>query len=114
MKKLLIPEKIVLERQVIPGMGRRETRQLLITALPGLAVAFLLFFNLEAPGPRLICLALGFFYSGCCYAIFVRVEGGQSIYIYLKRIRRFHKAQKDFYYNHGKEALRYVGKANQP
>lgn len=114
MKKLLIPEKIILNRQIVPGMGKMETRQLLTAALPGLTLGFLLFFNLENPGSRLLCLALGFLYCGGCYGLFVRVEGGLSIYIYLKRIWHFHQGQKDFYYKHEKEALRYVGKEKQP
>ena len=105
MKKLFIPEKIVLEKQTVPGMGKRELRQFCLSALPGLALAFVLFFALEAPGPRLIALLLGFFYAGACFSIFVKIDGTLSIYIYLVRVWTFQRAQKNYYYKHGKETI---------
>lgn len=108
MKKLFIPEKIILEKQAIPGMGKRELRQFCLSALPGLALSFILFFALEAPGPRLIALLLGFFYAGGCFSLFVRIDGSLSIYIYLVRVWKFSRSQKQYYYKHGKETVYYA------
>lgn len=109
MKKLSIPERIVLERQLLPGIGKREIRLFLTTALPGLILAFLLFFRLEAPAQKLVSLELGFFYCGCCYGLFAKVEGGLSIYLYLMRIWKYHRSQKNYSFKREKEVLHYVG-----
>lgn len=108
MKKLFIPEKIVLEKQTIPGMGKRELRQFCLTALPGLLLAFLLFYFLEAPGPKLIALSLGFFYACGCFGVFVKMDGTLSIYAYLVRVWTFQRAQKRYYYKQGKETVYYA------
>lgn len=114
MKKLCIPERITLEKQYFPGIGKRELRQLMVAALPGLLLSFVLFFALEAPGARLGVLLAGFLYCGACYGLFVRMEGSLSIYTYLKRIWTFQRAQKRYYYKHGKEEVYYVGEETQP
>ena len=114
MKKLSIPEKIVLEKQYFPGIGKHELRQLMVTALPGLLLSFVLFFTLEAPGARLGVLLAGFLFCGACYSLFVKVEGGFSIYTFLKRVWQFHRSQKSYYYMHGKEEVHYVGEERRP
>lgn len=114
MKKLAIPERIVLEKQYVPGIGKRELRQLTVTALPGLLLAFVLFFCLEPPGLRLVVLLAGFLFSGLCYSLFVKVDGSSSIYTFLVRVWRFHRSQEKYYYKHEREELYYAAEEKRP
>lgn len=113
MKKLCIPERITLEKQYVPGLGKRELRRLTVTALPGLCLSVCLFLCLPSPGARLGALLAGFLFCGACYGLFVRVDGTLSIYTYLTRILAFHRAQKRYYYKHEKEEV-YHAQENEP
>lgn len=105
MKKLSIPEHITLDREYIPGIGKRELPGLLISVIPGLLVAVTVWLFAKDPGPQLIAMIGGIGYVMCCYAVFARVDKQQSIYTFLFKIIRFGKNQNKFYYKQEKEAI---------
>lgn len=113
MKKLSVPERITLDKQYLPGIGKVELKQLLIAGLPGLLITGILWFCLSDPGSKLICLICGMIYITICYAAVVKVDGSQSMYTFLLRIYRFRRGQKRYFYKNEKEAL-YVRKETQP
>lgn len=98
MRKLTMPEHISLRREFLQGMGGKELRQFAISALPGLLLALVAWLTLSEPGPRLIALGLGFAWVAACYAMTRRIDGDISMYAYIKRILRFYRQQKDYYY----------------
>lgn len=106
MKKLTMPEHISLRREILQGMGGKELRQFAISALPGLLLALVAWQALTKPGARLLALALGFAWAAACYAMTKRIDGDISMYAYVKRIVRFHRQQKDYYYKEYKNEKR--------
>lgn len=114
MKKLSIPEHISLDKEYMPGMGARELRQFLIAALPGLVVMIVVWMVAGEPGIQLMSMLLGVGYIAMCYAFFVKIEGGQSMYTFLARILRFYREQRSYYFKVEQEAIRYAADHSQP
>lgn len=108
MKKLSIPEHIPLDKEYLPGMGARELRQFLTAAAPGLVITILIWVIAREPGTQLLALMFGIAYIACCFGFLVKVDGSQSMYIFLSRILHFNRTQKHYFYKQGKEAIRYV------
>ena len=106
MKKLSIPEHISLDKEFLPGMGPKELRQFLTAAVPGLVLMLLIWIFAGDPGIQIISMLLGMGYLAICFAFFVKIEGGQSMYVFLARIIRFYREQNKFHYKQEKEAIR--------
>lgn len=108
MKKLSIPEHITLDREYLPGIGKRELLRLMVSGAPGLLVAVIAWAVMTAPGPKLIAMVCGIGWFACCYAVVARIEQNQSIYSFLTRIVRFWRGQKKYYYKQESEVIRRV------
>ena len=109
MKKLLMPEKISLDKYFLPGITKKELRPLLLAAVPGVIVTVILWFALSQPLAKIVALLGGIGYAALCYMVFARLEGSQSIYTFITRIIRYNKSQHHYFYKHGKEVAHYVG-----
>lgn len=105
MKKLSIPERITLRKEYLPGIGKTELRQIASAVIPGVIAAVAAWNMVSTSAQQLISLLVLFLYIALCYALFVRVDNSQSMYTYLRRIRRFRRAQQKFYYRKEKEAV---------
>ncbi len=105
MKKLTVPENISLKKEILRGLGKRETVRLLLACLPALAGVILFWCVNGSPGPRLLALMGLMIYCAICYAVFSTPEGNQSIYAYILQWVRFLRAQKFYRYHQEKEEL---------
>lgn len=114
MKKLSIPEHISLEKEFLPGMGPRELRQYLTAAVPGLVVMVLIWVFAGSPRTQVFSMLLGMGYLAICFAFFVKIEGGHSMYIFLAHIVRFYREQNKFQYKQEKEAIRNAAHDTEP
>lgn len=108
MKKLMIPEFISLEKEYLPGIGPKELKQLLLSVLPGVAVAAAVWLLIEDPVKQLVTMVLGIGYVILCYMTFTKIDKRQSIYTYIAKIVRFRRNQKTFYYRQEKEVIRFA------
>lgn len=98
MTKLSIPERITLQRELIRGMGKKEIRQFFAATFPGAILAMVLWGSQEDPGARLLTMIGCFLWIGLCYAVFVKIESGLSVYEFIKRILRFFTTQNKYFY----------------
>lgn len=98
MKKLMIPENILLDKEYLPGIGKRELPRLLSFSIPGLTVLIILWTAMQDPGSKLIVMLCCLGYLAICYTAIARVDQKQSIYTYIARIIRFQRSQKNYYY----------------
>lgn len=107
MKKLPIPEKITLQWELVPGLGWRELRRILIWALPGLGLAIA--YGSLSPSPGAVVVAvLGFFvYLAALCMLFVRMDDGPSMYDFISRRLKFSREQQAYYYKRRKERVMY-------
>ncbi len=108
MKKLMIPEFISLEKEYLPGIGAKELKQLLLSAVPGTAAAVVIWLLIGDPVKQLLTMILGIGYVILCYMIFTKIDKRQSIYSYIAKIVRFQRNQKIFYYRQEKEVIRFA------
>lgn len=110
MKKLSIPEHISLKKEIMPGIGSKELRQLLLAVLPAVAVTVIVWLSAGKPAAQLMALVGLLLYTASCYALFSCPDGRQSIYIFLSRWVRFMRTQQAFKYKQEPEVLRHYGK----
>lgn len=107
MKKLQVPDNISLRPELLHGIGWKEVfLSLAITsAALLLAVAVtLLMPGEQGPAAGVITAVTVLF---LCFGFFARMENGQSICDYLRRIRAYHRSQQIYFYVR-KEVLQYV------
>ncbi len=107
MKKLMIPEKITLEREALPGIRYRDLPILAAIALPGVIAAVIVWSLTDRPLTQLVTLVAVLLYLFFCYAAAARVEGAQSMLDWIARLFRFLRAPRCFYFKE-KEALTYA------
>ena len=108
MRKLTVPEKISLTKEVMRGLSAKEFCYLMIALAPALVGVILFWCINSAPGPRLLALVGLLIYALICYAVFSTPDGSQSIYTYMTRWVRFLKKQKFYRYQQQKEAIYFV------
>lgn len=113
MRKLTMPENIMLEKIYLPGITKRELFPLLIAVIPGAVIAIALWIVLQKPLYQLFVLVGTIIYVALCYMIFARIDGSQSIYTFITRIIRYNKSQHYYFYKHGKEVAHYVGEKTE-
>lgn len=108
MKKLSVPENINLEWELIPGIGIKELKRLVLFASPGVLAIIIVNLVIQDPWPRLLALIFGIVYIVCCYVFVVNNDDIGSMYDFFARKIHYHKTQQKFYYKQSKEVLRYV------
>ena len=114
MKKLYVPERIRLERQYFPGVGKRELRQMIAAGVPGVAATVVCWISLATPGAQLIVLLLGLGYLSLVYGLFARMEDTDSIFTFLERRIAFLKGQKHYFYQQEQDVVYRVQEEHQP
>lgn len=106
MDKLSIPEKISLEKEVAAGLRTKDLPKLLALAVPGVAVAVVVWiFSADDPLAQLISIIAAVAWCILCGAMVVRVDGSFSMLNYIELFIRSEKEQKQYYYQHKKEAI---------
>lgn len=94
--KLTIPARLTLNWELAPGFGKEEVRCWLIFLAPVLLISILM----GASSPQLLLWGVLLFVAAAAisYGALVKIEGNQSIYLYLVRRIRFQRNQQKFYY----------------
>lgn len=106
MKELSFPENITLEKEIAPGLLRKDLKKLFALAVPGTVIGVAVWTICKGqPLIQLVAMVATLLYLFLCYAIVVRVDGAMSIYNYLALLVRFHREQQRFYYKQPKEVL---------
>lgn len=109
MNNLIIPERISLEKEAIPGVRVRDLPKLAAIAVPGVLVASIVWgISADQPLTQLITMIAIVLYLFFSYAVVARIEGSPSVLDYLGLLVRFIGEQQCFYYKHGREMLTYV------
>lgn len=113
--KLIIPEKISLQKELAPGIGWKELKQLLVIALPGVILGVTVWFSASGhPLTQLIALVCTIIYLPFCYSLVARFDGAPSLLTHVSLQVQFHRQQQKFYYKQEKEALYYVAETGRP
>lgn len=106
MKELSFPENITLEKEIAPGLLRKDLKKLLALAVPGAVIGIAIWaLSGHRPLTQLVAMVSTLLYLFLCYAIVVRVDGTTSIYSYLALLVRFYREQQSFSYKQPKEVL---------
>ena len=108
MKKLPVPENIPLRWELYPGFGKEETIRSGIIAAAVLIIGVtvgIVTGNEDAKVATVAAVLLTLF---LCAAFFGRIDQSQSIYEYLKRMRRFHAEQQTYRYKQKDEVILFV------
>lgn len=94
--KLTIPARLTLNWELAPGFGKKEVRCWLTFLAPVLLISILM----GASSPQLLLWGVLLFVAAAAisYGALVKIEGSQSIYLYIMRRIRFQRAQQKFYY----------------
>lgn len=95
--KLTIPARLTLNWELAPGFGKKEVRCWLIFMAPVLLISILMG---AGDNPQLLLWGVMLFIGAAAisYGALVKIEGNQSIYLYLVRRIRFQRNQQKFYY----------------
>lgn len=114
-EKLIIPEKISLEKESAPGIRRKDLKKLIAIAAPGTAIGIIMWTAFtERPLVQLVSMISIIIYLFLCYVIVARIDGSLSILDYLGLLIRFRREQQRFYYKQGKEKLFHVTAEGSP
>lgn len=105
MKKLIFPEKINLEKQVLSGLSKKDFQKMLRYLLPGLAILLFFWATTKDPARQILFVFLALGYAGACDAVFIKIDGSISIYEYLSRIHKFYRSQKKYLYKQQEELI---------
>lgn len=109
MKDLSIPEKISLEKELAPGIWRKDLPKLLTMAIPGLIVGIIVWaLSSDYPLTQFVIGLAIIIYLSICFVLIARIDGTQSILSFLELKIRFRREQQHFYYKQGKEKLYHV------
>lgn len=97
MQKLTIPARLTLSWELAPGFGKKELRCWVIFLAPVLLIAILIG---SSGDPRLLLWGVILFLASAAisYGALVKVDGSQSIYLFLVRRIRYGRSQQKFYY----------------
>lgn len=110
MKDLSFPENITLEKEIAPGILRKDLKKLIGIAIPGTVIGIIVWsFGANQPLIQLVALIAVLLNLFVCYVVMARIDGSMSIYNYLALLIRFHREQQRFYYKQPKEVLYRVG-----
>ena len=108
MKKLPVPENIPLRWELYPGFGKEETIRSGIIAAIVLVIGVAIGIATGNENAMVATVAAELLTLFLCATFFGRIDQSQSIYEYLKRMRRFHAEQQTYRYKQKDEVILFV------
>ena len=111
--KLVMPEDVTLRREYWRGFGNPELLRTVVMTIGVTAACALICLLCHARETPVICVFVALITAVVCVGVFSKLEGGISIYDFMKRRRRFRAEQQSFPYRYQEEVIELVAQTDK-
>lgn len=111
--KLTMPEDVTLRREYWRGFGNPELLRTVAVTIGVTTACALICLLCHAKEPSVICVFAALVTAVVCVGVFSKLEGGISMYDFVKRRRRFRAEQQSFPYRYQEEVIELVAQTEQ-